>query len=148
MHITFSKEFTSPIEAVFAWIGSPEQAVKWMKSVTRTEITHATPEVVGTRGIEYLEEGGEVLAMNVEVTAYDPPRGISFSLDSRVNQVEVRYQLEEVGERTRLNIITDIRWKFPVNVMSMVMGGKMRKGILAQLDEETEALRGLCEGER
>jgi hypothetical protein len=36
-------------------------------------------------------------------------------------------------------------WKFPVNIISIIMGNKMRQGILAQLQDELGTLKELCE---
>lgn len=148
MHITYAIEIESPVETVFAWVGDGEKAMAWMKSVTRGEIIQATPEVVGTTFKEYVEEDGKGVEMSGVITRYEPPRAIAFRLESRVNQVEVAYQVEACGEKTRLEITSDVRWKFPINLMSIAFGGQMRRGILAQLAEETNELKRLCEGRR
>jgi len=66
-------------------------------------------------------------------------------LESRVNIVDVEYRVEKVDEETRLDYQANIKWKFPVNIISIFMGKKMMQSILAQLQDELNKLKVLCE---
>jgi hypothetical protein len=57
----------------------------------------------------------------------------------------VEYGVEAIPTGTRLTQTANVRWKFPVNVISIFMGGKMRQGISAQSQKEFEKLKELCE---
>jgi hypothetical protein len=66
-------------------------------------------------------------------------------LDSRVNAVDVEYYVEETQNGTRLTQNANVRWKFPVNVISIFMGVKIKQNISAQSQKEFEKLKELCE---
>ena len=66
-------------------------------------------------------------------------------MESRVNSVDVKYIVEMIPNGTLLTQTANIRWKFPVNVISIFMGAKMKQGISAQSQKEFEKLKELCE---
>ena len=145
MKISFSIDIDSPPARVFGWLESPEKAMQWMTSVARTEILHETPERVGTTFREVVEENGNGVELQGTITGFIPDRSISFHLTSRVNELDVEYGVEAIPTGTRLTQNANVRWKFPVNVISIFMGGKMRQGISAQSQKEFEKLKELCE---
>ena len=145
MKLSFSIDVNSPPATVFSWIENPENAMKWMTSVARGEILHETPERVGTTFREVVEEDGNGVELQGMITGYEPGRSISFHLDSRVNVVDVAYCVEATQNGTCLTQTANIRWKFPVNVISLFMGTKMKQGISAQSQKEFEKLKELCE---
>jgi uncharacterized protein YndB with AHSA1/START domain len=145
MKISLSVEIHSPPARVFGWLESPEKAVKWMTSVAKTEILHETPERIGTTFREVVEEDGSGVKLQGVITDYKPERSISFHLESRVNVVEVEYCVEAIPNGTRLTQTGNVRWKFPVNVISIFMGGKIQQNIIVQAQKEFEKLKELCE---
>ena len=66
-------------------------------------------------------------------------------MESRVNSVDVKYIVEMIPNGTLLTQTANIRWKFPVNVISVFMGSKMMQNISAQSQKEFEKLKELCE---
>jgi len=145
MKLLFSIDINSPPEKVFGWVEDPEKALQWMTSVSGGEILHETPEKIGTTFREFVEENGEGVEMQGMITGYEPGRSISFHLESRVNSVDVTYIVETIPNGTRLTQTANVRWKFPVNVISVYMGSKMRQNISAQSQKEFEKLKELCE---
>jgi uncharacterized protein YndB with AHSA1/START domain len=145
MKISLSVEINSPPARVFGWLESPEKAVTWMTSVAKTEILHETPERIGTTFREVVEEDGNGVELQGVITDYKPERSISFHLESRVNVVDVEYFVEAIQNGTRLTQTGNVRWKFPVNVISIFMGSKMKQNISAQAQKEFEKLKELCE---
>ncbi len=79
------------------------------------------------------------------ITGFVPGRSIAFHLESRVNALDVEYCVEPIPGGTRLQETADVHWRFPVNVLSLFFGEKMRQGILAQLQREFTTLKQLCE---
>jgi hypothetical protein len=53
--------------------------------------------------------------------------------------------LEAVNEATKVTVVASIRWKFPFNLLSVVMGRKMKTGITEQLKTEIFELKRICE---
>jgi hypothetical protein len=145
MRISTSVEIHCRPEVVFSWLDQPEKAKVWMKSVSKTEIISETPGRVGTTFKETVEETGEGLDMEGEITGYELNRSITFHLQSKIHSLDVTYLVEQQGEFVRLSIDSDIHWKFPVNIISLFMGIKMKAAILSQTSEELNALKELCE---
>jgi hypothetical protein len=145
MKFNYSIDIQASSETVFIWIGKPAKAMQWMTSVTKTEMLIETPEMVGSTFRETVSESGEGIEMLGKVTGYEPNKRISFHLESRVNQVDVEYRLEEIPNGTRLTQDADIRWKFPVNIVSALAGGAFRHNLLTQAQQEFNRLKALCE---
>jgi hypothetical protein len=59
--------------------------------------------------------------------------------------VDVEYCVEAIPNGTRLTQTGNVRWKFPVNVISIFMGGKIKQNIIVQAQKEFEKLKELCE---
>ena len=145
MIIASSIEIKSTPEVVFGWLENPEKAMQWMTSVSGGEILHETPDRVGTTFREVVEDENGSIEMRGMITGFEADKSIAFHLESRVNVVDVEYRVEKTDEGTRLDYQANIKWKFPVNVISIFMGKKMRQAILAQLQDELSKLKELCE---
>ena len=146
MKISNSIDINGTPAAVFRWLDKPEKAVKWMTSVTQTEILHETSERIGTTFREVVEEDGKGMELQGVITDYKPDKLISFHLNSRVNVVDVVYDVEAVSHGTRLTQNANVRWKFPINVISIFIGIKIKQKIAAQSQKEFRALKELVEG--
>ena len=145
MEITSLIDIKSTPEVVFGWLENPQKAMEWMTSVSGGEILHDTPERVGTTFREVVEDESGAIEMRGMITGFEPDKSIAFHLESRVNIVDVEYRVEKIDEETRLMYRAKIKWKFPVNIISIFMGNKMRQSILAQLQDELGRLKELCE---
>jgi carbon monoxide dehydrogenase subunit G len=145
MEITSSIAIKNTPDVVFSWLENPEKAMEWMTSVSGGEILHETPERVGTTFREVVEDESGSIEMCGMITGFEPDKSIAFHLESRVNSVDVGYQVEKTDDGSRLMYRAKIKWKFPVNIISIFMGNKMRQSILAQLQNELGRLKELCE---
>jgi uncharacterized protein YndB with AHSA1/START domain len=145
MKISSSIDIRSTPEVVFGWLSRPEKAMEWMTSVSRTEILEEKPGLVGTAFREVVQDESGALEMRGVVTACEPPRSISFRLASRLNALDVTYCVELAPGGVRLTEEADVRWKFPVSVYSLLFGQRLRRGVLAQLQDEFNKLKALCE---
>lgn len=145
MKITFSTSISCPPEKVFPWIAEPEKALLWQKGVKKNEIIVDTPERVGTTFWEEMEEDGKTLEMNGIITEYVPNQSISFHLESRIHRLDVSYSVTGDKNKSTIAVDTNIHWKFPMNVMSLFLGSKIREGILRQTESELGELKRLCE---
>lgn len=147
MKLSFSIDINSPPAKVFGWVENPEKALQWMTSVSGGEILHETPEKVGTTFREFVEEDGQGLEMQGMITGFEPGRSISFHLESRVNSVDVKYIVEPIQNGTHLSQTANVRWKFPVNIISLFMGSMMRQNISVQSQKEFKKLKEFCEND-
>jgi uncharacterized protein YndB with AHSA1/START domain len=145
MRIVLTVDIASDLETVFGWLADPDRAMVWMTSVAGGEIVDRKPGMVGTTFRERVEDARGGIDMEGSITAFEPNRRISFHLESRVNRVDVDYRVEPLGRLVRLTADSNIRWCFPVNVISLFAGRAMRRGIVAQSSREFARLKELCE---
>jgi hypothetical protein len=147
MRIAYENVISQPPEIVFPWIAEPEKAMKWQKNVKGGEIIIKKPGVIGTTFKEIIEEDGNSLEMDGTITKYIKNKVIGFHLESKIHEFDVSYSLEEINQKTKFSIEAIIRWKFPMNVISLFVGKKMEKNLVKQLESETLELKKICETE-
>ncbi len=147
MRVTCENEIARPPEGVFPWIAEPEKAMKWQKNVRGGEIILDKPEKVGTTFKEVIEEDGRTLEMHGTITQYVENRTMAFHIVSKIHEFDVTYSLEPSGEKTRVKIEASIRWKFPINIVSLLIGKRMQKSLARQLESEALELKRICEAE-
>jgi len=145
MKLTYTIDINSTPEIVFSWLGTPERAMMWQTSVSKTEILHETPDMIGTTFREIVEENGRRVEMNGVVTDYRKDQVLAMHLDSKYNNVDVEYRLEEIGGRTRLTMISNIRLRSFLRVFSIILWPAFKKKLLRQLNREYARLKELCE---
>lgn len=143
MKINLATEVSGEPDEVFTWIDNPEKAMLWQKGVKKGEITRETPDKIGTTFIEEMEEGGNSLVMHGLITGYVRNRMITFRLESRIHKLEVCYSITGEGGKSLVMVDSNIRWKFPMNIMSMVLGHKIKEGIVKQTELEFAELKRL-----
>jgi len=147
MRIHYSDEISKPPKIVFPWIEDPEKAMKWQKNVKGGEIIINKPERIGTTFREVIEEDGDVLEMEGTITKYIENKLMGFHIKSKIHEFDVSYALKDIDGATKLSIEVLIKWKFPMNVISLFIGKKMKEKITKQLDSEVLDLKRLCECE-
>lgn len=145
MKISATIDIKSTPQVVFGWLENPDKAREWMASVSEGEILRETPERVGTTFREVVADEGGSIEMYGLITGFEPDRSIAFHLESKVNVVDVEYEIVEKDEGVHLKYHADIRWKFPMNVISLFIGQKIRQNIMNQLSGELNQLKELCE---
>jgi len=146
MIILYGDEISQPPEMVFPWIEDPEKAMQWQKNVKGGEIIEENPNKIGTTFKEVIEEGGNRLEMYGSITKYVKDKIIGFHLVSKIHEFDVSYAVEEIENATKLSIEARIRWKFPMNIVSIFLHKKMEEGLKKQLEQEVQELKKLCEG--
>jgi hypothetical protein len=119
--------------------------MRWQKGVKGGEILKETPAKVGTTFREEMEENGNSLVMYGEITNYIQDQLISFHLESKIHKVDVSYSIVWNNNRSTFAMKAVIHWKFPMNIVSLIMGRKIREGIVQQTGSELAELKRLCE---
>jgi hypothetical protein len=145
MRILNEIDISRPPKAVFPWIADPRKAMQWQGDVEGGRIITSTPEIVGTTFTESVQDESGRLEMHGTITEYDKNRAMGFHLESRIHEFDVRYTLAQAGNSTRVSIEALIRWKFPMNILSRVMGKKIAESLGRKTDEELHELKRLCE---
>jgi uncharacterized protein YndB with AHSA1/START domain len=145
MKFSTSININSKPEEVFSWINEPDKAKLWQKGIKSEEIIKETPEKIGTTFIETMEENGKSLEMFGKITDYIPNKLISFHLESKIHKVQVNYSIKGETEKSTVQIDTTINWKFPISIIFLFIGFKIKAKILDQTKFELLELKRLCE---
>lgn len=145
MRITYENEILKPPEIVFPWIAEPEKAMKWQKEVKGGDIIINKPEKIGTTFREIIEEDGNRLEMQGMITKYVENKIIGFHLESKIHEFDVSYSLEEINRASRISVEVVIKWKFPMNIISLFFGKRMEKALHGKLEAEILELKKICE---
>jgi len=147
MRITYSIDLSGRPDEVFPWIAEPEKAMLWQKGVKGGEILNEAPEKTGTTFKEVMEENGKSLEMSGVITEYVPNELIALHLNSKIHKVDVSYAIQSTSKGSTVTMESKIRWKFPMNIMSVFIGRKIKDNILKQTEAEFAELANLCETE-
>jgi len=145
MEISTSIDISCNPEEVFSWINKPDKAMRWQKGVKSGEIIKETSERIGTTFKEEMEENGKSLVMFGEITNYIHNQLISFHLESKIHSVYVDYSVSGDNNLSKVKVDSKIKWKFPMNIMSLFIGHKIKANILRQTISELTELKQLCE---
>jgi len=148
MKINFAIEVSGEPDEVFPWIDNPEKAILWQKGVKKGEIIKETPEKIGTTFVEEMEDSEDSLVMHGVITGYVKNQMITFQLESRIHKLVVCYSITGKDGKSLITAESNIHWKFPMNIMSIILGCKIKEGILKQTDSEFSELKRLCEEEK
>jgi len=132
---------------VFSWIDDPQKAMRWQKGVKGGEIIKETSGRIGTTFTEELEENGKSLVMYGTITDFIPDKLISFHLESKIHKVDVKYSVTGDNDKSTVSMESIIKWKFPMNTISLFFGHFIKNKILNQTREEFAELKRLCENE-
>jgi len=145
MKLTYTVDIQSTPEIVFSWLGTPERAMVWQASVSKTEILHETPNMIGTTFREIVEESGRGVEMRCVVTDYREDQVLAMHLGGKHNNVDMEYRLEEIEGRTRLTVSSNIRFRSFLRILSIILRPAFKKKLLGQLNREYARLKELCE---
>ena len=145
MKLSYTIDISSTPEQVWYWLGTPERAMVWQTSVSKTEILQETPDMIGTTFRETIEENGRGVEMHGVVTDYRENQLLAMHLSGKFNVVDVEWRLEGIEDYTRLIVNANVRFKSFVRVLSILMRPVFKKRIIAQLQGELARLKELCE---
>ena len=147
MKITYAMEIKTTPEKVWYWLGTPERAMIWQTSVSKTEILQGTPNWIGTTFRETIEENGRDVEMQGVVTDYKENQSLAMHLSGKYNVVDVEWRIEQRGEHTRLTVYSNIRFRSFIKILSILIRPVFKKKITEQLQVEFTKLKGLCESD-
>jgi hypothetical protein len=148
MRILFAVDILCEPDIIFPWIAEPEKAMLWQRDVKKGEIIEETPEKIGITFREEMSESGNSIEMLGEITGYVRNELITFHLESKIHTLDVSYSIVGNNYKSTVTVESIIYWKFPMNLLGMIIGGKMKKGILKQTELEFSELKRLCETEQ
>lgn len=138
-----SVEIAKPIEEVFAC--TTERVVEWSSIVVEDEVLDEKPEGVGTIFRTVTEERGQRMEFAGVVTKHDPPRAHTVVLKGRQFDIEAAYLFEDLGSKTRVTQVSDVRPKGGMKIFFALFGWLMKKGGCDAQQLELENLKRLAE---
>lgn len=145
MRISYTININAAPEKVWYWLGTPERAMVWQTSVSKTEILQKTPDWIGTTFRETVEENGRGTEMQGVVTDYVENQSLAMHLSGKYNVADVKWRLDGTEGRTRLTVNAEVRFKSLAGVLSVLMRPVFKKKITGQFQEELARLKELCE---
>lgn len=145
MEISTSIDISNIPQKVFAWIDDPDKAMHWQKGVKSEEIIMETPERIGTTFREEIEENGKSLVMHGKITDYIPDQLIAFQLESKIHIIHINYSVVGYDKNSIVTVSATIKWRFPMNVISLILGHQIKTKIISQTKSELKELKMLCE---
>jgi len=145
MEIKTEIEISKNPEEVFLWINNPDKAILWQKNVKNGEIIKETAERIGTTFKEVMEEDGKCLVMYGEIIDFLPNQLISFHIESKIHNVYLVYSVIGENNKSTVTVNSKIKWKFPMNLICLVIGQKIKSKIFKQIKSESKELKILCE---
>lgn len=141
MKFTVTIDILQTPEELFSWLAEPQKAKLWQKGVKDETIIKETKEKIGTTFKEVIEENGKSLEMTGVITDYKQDKLIAFHLKSKIHSVDVIYSILRDESKSILTVESKIIWKFPMNVISLIIGKKIRNGIIKQTEFELKELK-------
>ena len=103
---SYSVVIRRPADAVFAFIADGERSREWRRGVL--DIKHVSGSGVGSRYSQGVQGPmGRRVAADYEITAFEPNRRLEFRVTAGPVRPHGRYDLEPVGDDTRLTFSLD-----------------------------------------
>jgi uncharacterized protein YndB with AHSA1/START domain len=132
-------------ERVFPWIDDPEKLRAWLPTLVENEIVQRTDNRVGSTFRQVYLERGRRMEMHGTVTAYELNKRLSCQIRGAAFDLEVDYQLDDLGGRTRLTQDSRIRTKGIFRIIGVLLGPMMRKASSKQAESSFLKLKDLAE---
>ena len=145
MKLSYSISILCEPQTVFPWIAEPKKAMLWQTGVNEEVIIEEKLNMIGTTFKEKMEEDGNSLEIIGEITRYINNKLIAFHLKSKIHELDVVYSIEYFKNVSMLSIESNINWKFPVSIISIFIGRKIKDKIMKQTEMEFAKLKELCE---
>jgi uncharacterized protein YndB with AHSA1/START domain len=145
MKIVNTIEIQATPARVFYWLGDPTRAMEWMTSVSRTEIIEKTPDWIGTRFREAVEENGRETELRGVVKDFVANERMAFHLEGEFNSVDVVWTLRDKGRTTEVSQVAEVRFKGLMRALILVLAPLFKKKVAAQGQQEFARLKELCE---
>ena len=136
-------EIARPPQEVFAWLLEAEHVPKWTGHLDRYEQVSDGPIRQGARVRQVLDVSGRRIDVELEVTAYDPPRSAESRFSTNGIDVVNHYALEPSGAGTRLTQSVEAKaTSFGARMLVPLVQPRLEE----KLTEDLERLRSTLDG--
>ena len=138
-------ELEAPPEKVFFWLDDSDRVMQWAKGVVENEDLTTTEEGVGSTFRQVYEENGRKMEFQGTCTAYEKDKRLAIHMTGKMFDLDVDYRLDDLGGRTRLTQVSEVRWKGLMKLFSPIMSWMAKKQGDDCLTEDFGRLKSLVE---
>lgn len=142
-HVEASAEIAAPPDEVFAFLADPANLPTWQTGIISAERTSPDPIGIGSTARVVREIGGQRLAVDVAVTAYDAGRHLVLS--SALSGIGVEATLDLAPR----NDATDLRFAMTIKAQNIFMApieGMVADGAQRDLEDSVKRLQAVFAG--
>jgi uncharacterized protein YndB with AHSA1/START domain len=129
-------------EDVFPWLLEADRVPRWTGHLDVYEPVSGGPLGVGSRVRQALTVSGQEIAVELEITRYDPPRGAESRFSAHGIDVVNQYALEAADGGTRLTQSLEAK---PRSLSARMLAPIVQPKLERKLTEDLERLRALLE---
>ncbi len=122
-----------------------DHVAEWSLTVIEDEVLEEKPEGVGTTFRVVTEEHGKQMVFQGVITRYEPPYLNAMHLTGKMFDIEAEYTFEDISERTRVTLISNVTGKGFFKVFLFLFGWMMNKSSCQATQKELESLKSFCE---
>lgn len=145
MYFNYAIDIHMKPESLFLCIVSPNEHLLRPTFTNKNELPPDTHHRIGMTFKEVKEHDGMEIEMQGEITGYVKNKSMSFQLESKIHIIDITYAIIDHGQRSTLEVIGTIKWKFPMNIFSFIFSSNVEENIARQTKAELEELKILCE---
>lgn len=136
-----------PIEEVFAFVSDVANMPRWVAGVSSARLI-SERVVEGAQFVCDYTSAWRTTQLDLQVTAYEPPRLLSIATARGPFSFEARLQMEAVAGGTEVvNVIEDAPDSVSTQLALMLLGPLLRRGLKSRLERELMLLRQAIVGE-
>jgi uncharacterized protein YndB with AHSA1/START domain len=135
-----SIDVSQPPSEVFPWLLEEDKVPQWTSDLERYDVDG--PLGTGTTVTQKLTLAGG-LALAMQITAYDPPRGAATAFETNGVKVESEYILEGGDSGTRVTQTLEAKASgFTAKLLIPMVQGRLETKLKADLDRLKTVLEG------
>jgi uncharacterized protein YndB with AHSA1/START domain len=106
----YTVTISRPASEVYPWLVEQDKLRKWVDGLV--EVTDFNPGLkLGARSRQVLRLRGETTALDVELTAVEPPKLLTANVTGDGFTESIRYELTEEGQGTRVDFSGTARYR-------------------------------------
>lgn len=135
-----SIDVSKPPSEVFPWLLEEDKVPQWTSDLERYDVDGALG--TGTTVTQKLTLAGG-LALAMQITAYDPPRGAATAFETNGVKVESEYTVEDTGSGSRVTQTLEAKASgFAAKMLIPIVQGRLETKLKADLDRLKTVLEG------
>jgi len=145
MKNTYHIDIEASPDRVFYWLDDSKRVMEWAKGVVENEDLERTEERVGSTFRQVFEENGRKMEFQGRCTAYEANKRLGVFLDGLMFDLDVDYELEDLGGKTRLTQTSEVKWKGMMKLAAPMLMTMAKEQAEKSLERDFGLLKRLAE---